>query len=283
MKNQFAKLFALFALAALPTGCSKATVSTNPTPVPTATPTPAPVQQVTLTFANSTNSGERVANLTVVVNGFTTVTNVVGQVTVAVSEGNPIDVPATNGYCERKTTYHGENTVTLTSTETGCEYEADIMYHRKDTGSVSPLRRMSGDNYTVSVDANLASQTDKVQYAMDQASAVTGGDVTFSLVPSGGEITVGVDASKAPGRGCNAYFSSREIWCSSVEDATKKILAHEFGHLLGFGHTSVNGDLMCNVPGTVFPATFSERERLAWKKMVNRPIGNRWPDIDPSR
>lgn len=283
MKNQFAKLFALFALAVLPTGCSKATVSTNPTPVPTATPTPVPVQQVTLTFANSYNSGERAANLTIVVNGVTAVTNGAGQVTVTVSEGNPIDVPAANGYCERKTTYHGENTITLTSTETGCDYEADIMYHRKDTGSVSPLYRMSGDNYTVSVDANLASQTDKVQYAMDQNSAVTGGDVTFSLVPSGGEITVGVDASKAPARGCRAYPSEQKIWCSSVADVYGDILAHEFGHLLGFGHTSVSGDLMCDTPGTVIPNTFSGRERLAWKKMVNRPIGNRWPDIDPSR
>lgn len=282
MKNQFAKLFALFALAVLPAACGGSKV-TGPSPVPTATPTPVPVQQVTLTFANSYNSGERAANLTVVVNGVTAVTNGAGQVTVAVSEGNPINVPVANGYCERKTTYHGENTVTLTSTETGCEYEAEIMYHRKDSGSVSPLRRMSGDNYTVSVDANLASQTDKVQYAMDQASAVTGGDVTFSLVPSGGEITVGVDPSKAPSRGCNAYFSEKKIWCSSVGDVYKDILAHEFGHLLGFGHTSVAGDLMSTGTGSAIPMTFSERESLAWKKMVNRPIGNRWPDIDPSR
>lgn len=253
------------------TACEKGIDINGPTPI--TTPTPAAQTHVIQVLDALTGGPVLAAS----VNGV--FTDSTGKVTLTINVGDALDI-VRSGYCDRKSRYR-EEPVDLLSTDTGCDYEADIIYHRKDSGSVSPMQRLSAGNYTVSVDESLAAHVDRVQYAVEKISEVTGGDITFSLVPSGGSYVITIDPSKAPAHGCS--FSGNVVACSSVDDAYKEIIAHELGHAIGFGHTSVAGDLMSSGTGSVTPVNFSQRERVAWLKMAKRQNGNRWPDTDPSR
>jgi hypothetical protein len=274
-KNRFS-LAVVVVMACLSfTACGGADITAPSIPT---VPTPTPVAQTYVVRVVDALTGGPV--LAASVNG--QFTDSAGKATLTINVGGALDITRA-GYCDRKTVYR-EEPVNLLSTDTGCDYEADIMYRRRqNNGNPDVLERRNGGHYTVSVDPEFASQSDKVRYAMDRASEVSGNDVTFELVASGGQTQVVYD-SNLPAGICDGAFSTMKIRCGGTT-LYKQVLAHEFGHLLGFGHTSVVGDLMYSVPGVSqpIPMVFSVREHQAWLKMAKRQNGNRWPDTDPSR
>lgn len=66
-----------------------------------------------------------------------------------------------------------------------------------------------------------------------------------------------------------------------VEDAPRSpTVGHELGHVFGFGHSPDVRDLMYPVFERSRPGSFSDREALLMRLMLQRRAGNRFPDSD---
>ncbi len=256
-----------------------------------ATPTPAATTSTTtttLTF-NSTVTGNPVAGADVVVAGTAYTTGADGTITLSApaAAAATMDVSAA-GYLDRVTVVGSATTVTVWQIPTGADanFVRQLAYNRGGTPEV--LWRPSAAAIYLQLTGELASDP-QVRAAHVQAaamaSALTEGRVRVELgnsVAGAGLFTVLLNSSN-PGTATTYLTQSggtiqggRMEYTTSAAARTVRVIAHELGHVLGFGHAP--SGLMC--PSACGVDAFGPWERDVFVSMWQRPPGTAPPDND---
>ena len=271
-------------------GCGKDSSSTAPTAA-SATPTPtttASATTTTLTFT-STVTGNPVAGARVVVAGAAYTTGDDGTITLSppAAAAATMDVFAA-GYLDRVTVVGSAATVTLWQVPPGADanFVRQLAYNRGGTPEV--LWRPTAAAIYLQLTGELASdplvRAAHVQAAA-MASALTEGRVRIELgnsVAGAGLFTILLNASN-PGTVTTYLTQSggtiqrgRIEYTTTAAARTVRIIAHELGHVLGFGHAP--SGLMC--PSACGVDAFGPWERDVFVSMWQRPPGTAPPDND---
>jgi hypothetical protein len=252
------------------------------------------IQRTVTVLAGDT--GRPVAGAAVVQGTVRTATDAAGQATLSLADGAPLELDA-SAFFVRSTLFRGETTVFLwpIRADAGEDFVAELVYnHLVSDGSVtrpvSPVVLVLSPE--VRRDAAAASAAER---AAALASAVTGGQIPFSVgataPPGTVAIQVSVDPGDAflaanPGYGAvtRVTFPGNRITAGSTtyrgltEARALSLVAHETGHILGLGHPSQPG--LMSVATTGRYSDFTPAEALEVRMMQLRLPGNRPPDDD---
>lgn len=244
---------ALFVLGLFAAACGSSSTPTSSSGTPTPTPTPTASTFSTLTFT-STVTGSPVVGARVVVAGAAYTTGADGTIALSTpaAAGATIDASAA-GYLDRVTTVRSEATITLWEIPAGADvtFVRQLAYNRGGTPEVlwRPTAAAIYLQLTGELAGDPAVRAAHVQAAA-MATALTGGRVTVQLGGSGsGLFTILLNAS-SPGSATTYLTQSggtiqggRIEYSSLTAARTARIVAHELGHALGFGHAP--SGLMC--------------------------------------
>ncbi len=251
------------------------------------------IQRTVTVLAGDT--GRPVAGAAVVLGTVRTATDAAGQAILSLADGAPLEIDA-SGFFVRSTLFRGETTVFLwpIRADAGEDFVAELVYNRlvsdgSVTRPVSPVVLVLSPE--VRGDAAAASAEER---AAALASAVTGGQISFSVgataPPGTVAIQVSVDPGDAflaanPGYGAvtRVTFPGNRITAGSttyrgLTEARALSVAHETGHVLGLGHPSQPG--LMSVATTGRYSDFTPAEALQVRMMQLRLPGNRPPDDD---
>lgn len=281
------------ALCLLLPGCSSdsgtnPTATATPTPTPTATPTPSTTSTTVLTIF-STVSGNPVAGASVVVAGTAYTTDEAGVITLATAAAPDatVDISAP-GYLNRSTLVGTASTLTLWQIPTGADanFVRQLVYNRAGTPEV--LWRPNAGLISLVLTGDLANdpqvRTAHLQAAA-MATAMTDSRVRFELggtASASGVVTILLNGDN-PGvvttylnQSGGTILGGRMEYTTAAAARTTRIVAHELGHLLGFGHAP--SGIMC--PSACGVDTFSSLEHDVFASMLQRTPGTAPLDND---
>jgi hypothetical protein len=279
-----------WALCLLLSGCGKDS-GTNPsaTATPTATPTPSTTSTTVLTIT-STVTGSPVAGANVVVAGNAYTTDAAGAITLATPAASnaTVDISAP-GFLDRTTVVGTASVLTLWQIPTGADanFVRQLVYNRAGTPEV--LWRPNAGLISLVLTGDLANdpevRTAHLQAAA-MATAMTEGRVRFELAgtaaSTSGVVTILVNRDN-PGtvttylnQSGGTILGGRMEYTSVAAGRTTRVVAHEMGHLLGFGHAP--SGLMC--PSACGVDTFSPWEHDVFASMLQRTPGTAPLDND---
>jgi hypothetical protein len=223
-------------------------------------------------------------------------TDAAGRVTLSLSESDPLDLEA-SGFFVRSTVFRGDTTLYLWPVRPGAgeDFVAELVYNRlvsdgSLTRPVSPVVLVLSSE--IQRDAAAASAE---QHAAAIATAVTGGEIPFSVgdAASAGALAVQVSVNPAdsflaanPDYGAvtrvtfpgNRITSASTTYRGLAEARAVSLVAHETGHILGLGHPSQAG--LMSVATIARYSDFTAAEALEVRMMQLRLPGNRPPDDD---
>jgi hypothetical protein len=311
--------FAAAGLALLP-ACG-ADRPAAPAPLPIQTPDNLAVGTVLTVVSGETK--RPVGGATVVVAGRSYTTDAAGEVRLGdgVPRGSLVDVVAA-GFLDRQTTIRApesarfslwpKTSVTGLSEQTTAElvYTAGAFCCPADVLAAQPLRRVSPaiGSFDLVLDARYAGDAG-IRAAIQEAASLAGGAAGARVVfmpaeTSGGfriDVTTGPDPENRPNvaafterrldalgyiTGGRIVFVMDEYLSARQPRILTNIMAHELGHILGLGHSSVPG-LMSVFQGTgthyaffAGAGDFSPIEKLVLDLMYDRRTGTRFPDND---
>lgn len=282
MKRSLMVAFGLF-------GAACGITSTSPTSTATATPTPAPTSTAlsSLTFT-STVTAVPVPGALVVVAGNTYTTNTDGVITLSTPAGSGATIDASApGYLDRATLVGSASTLTLWQIPAGADvnFVRQLAYNRGGTPEV--LWRPTAAVVYLRLTGELASDPEARAAhvrAAAMATAMTGGKVTVVLgdpVGAGVVVTLLINAAN---QGTATFLtqsggaiSLARVEYSNVAGARDpRVVAHELGHVLGFGHAP--SGLMC--PNACGADDFSPTDQSVYLSMLQRRPGTAPPDND---
>ena len=243
MKRSLMVAFGLF-------GAACGITSTSPTSTATATPTPAPTSTAlsSLTFT-STVTAVPVPGALVVVAGNTYTTNTDGVITLSTPAGSGATIDASApGYLDRATLVGSASTLTLWQIPAGADvnFVRQLAYNRGGTPEV--LWRPTAAVVYLRLTGELASDPEARAAhvrAAAMATAMTGGKVNVALADAaapGVVVTLLLNASNQVSATTYLTQSGGVISAARVEYANTagsrnpRVIAHELGHVLGFGH-----------------------------------------------
>jgi hypothetical protein len=271
---------ALLLAGFLAADCGSTTTATSTTPTAVTTST--------LTFT-STITGSPVPGASVVVAGTTYTTGADG--TIALS--TPAVVSATidasaAGFLDRVTTFKSVSTITLWEIPAGADaaFVRQLAYNR--AGTPETLWRPTATTLYLQLTGELANDP-QVRAAHVQAAAMatsmTGARVTVQLggpTSGTGVFTILLNGSN-PGSATTYLTQTRgaiqggRLEYSNIAAArTTRVVLHELGHMLGFGHAPYG--LMC--PSACGVDNFSPLEQAVFVSMWQRTPGTAAPDND---
>ena len=274
----------MVALSLFVAACGSSSTSPNST---TATPTPTSTTFSTLTFT-STVTAAPVSGARVVVAGNTYTTNSDGVITLSPSAGTGATVDAfASGFLDRATILGTATTLTLWEIPAGTDanFVRQLAYNRGGTPEV--LWRPTAAAIYLRLVGDLASDP-QVRAAhvraAAMATAMTGGKVTVVLgdpVGAGVVVTLLINAAN---QGTATFLtqsggaiSLARVEYSNVAGARDpRVVAHELGHVLGFGHAP--SGLMC--PNACGADDFSPTDQSVYLSMLQRRPGTAPPDND---
>ncbi len=265
-------------------GCGKDSATTTAT-----SPTTTATTFSSLTFT-STVSGSPVAGASVVVAGNRYTTDGAGTITLspAAGAGATIDASAP-GYLSRVTLLRSESTITLWEIPAGQDtsFVRQLAYNRG--GTPETLWRPVASSVALRLTGELASDP-AVRAAHVQAAAMatsmTGGRVVVSVGdPVAGGVTVTLLVAAAPGptttyvsQNGGAIQLARVEYSNTAAARSVTVIAHELGHVLGFGHAP--SGLMC--PNACGVDSFSSQDQAVFVSMWQRRPGTTALDNDRS-
>jgi hypothetical protein len=221
-----------------------------------------------------------------------------GGATLDLAPGMPLTIEAP-GFFVRETVFQSDTTLSLWPIRADAQegFILELVYnHLVSDGSLTRPVSAVFIELTPAVRSDATAGAVQVQAAA-QAQAVTGNNVTFSVVdaaPAGAvAISVRIDPGDAFLRDNPSFaaitritFPGNRITGGSTtyrgvrEASALPLAAHEMGHALGLGHPSQRG-LMSPIAITQF-SDFTRAEAFAVRMMLLRPPGNRPPDNDRS-
>jgi hypothetical protein len=281
------------ALCLLLPGCgndstTNPSATATPTPTPTATPTPSTTSTTVLTIT-STVTGNPVAGASVVVAGVAYTTDAAGSITLATpaAPNATVDISAP-GYLDRATVVGTASVLTLWQIPTGADanFVRQLVYSRAGTPEV--IWRPNAGLISLVLMGDLANDPEvRTAHlrAAAMASAMTDNRVRFELSGSAsafGVVTILVNRDN-PGTATTylnqsggTILGGRIEYTSMAAARTTRVVAHELGHLLGFGHAP--SGLMC--PNACGVDTFGPWEHDVFSSMLQRSPGTAPLDND---
>lgn len=253
-----------------------------------ATATPTPTSFTTLTFTN-TVTGSPVAGARVVVAGATYATNGEGVITLSTpaSSGTTVDAFAP-GYLDRATTLGLSTALTLWEIPTGADanFVRQLAYNRG--GTPERLWRATAASVSLQLTGELAADPE-VRAAHVRAAAMvtalTDGKVNVALGnPIAGALVVTLLVNPSNQGSATTYvtqtggaISLARVEFTNIAGARNpRVVAHELGHVLGFGHAP--SGLMCASACGV--DDFGPADRSVFLSMLQRSPGTLPPDND---
>lgn len=273
------------ALSLFVAACGSSSTSPNST---TATPTPTSTTFNTLTFTG-TVTGSPVAGARVVVAGAAYTTGADGVITLSppAATGATVDAFAP-GYLDRATLLGSATTLTLWEIPAGADvnFVRQLAYNRQGTPEV--LWRPTAAAVYLRLTGELANDPQARAAhvrAAAMATAMTGGKVNVVLgdpVGAGVVVTLLVNASNPGSATTYLTQSGGAISIARVEYANvagardPRVVAHELGHVLGFGHAP--SGLMC--PSACGAGDFSPTDQSVYLSMLQRRPGTAPLDND---
>lgn len=272
-------------------GCGKDSTtapSASATPTPTPTATPAGSTVATLTFT-STVTGNPVAGARAIVAGTSYTANEAGTITLTApaAPAATLDVSAA-GFLDRVTLVGFATTVTLWQLPTGADvnFVRQLVYNRPGTPEV--LWRPNQGTLSLVLTGELASDPNvRTAHILAAAmvTAMTESRVRLQLGDSAGTagtVTLLVNAAN-PGTATTylnqsggAILGGRIEYTNMATARNARAVAHELGHLLGFGHAP--SGLMC--PSGCGVDSFSPLEHDVFASMLLRAPGTAPLDND---
>lgn len=250
--------------------------------------TPTALTTSTLTFT-STITGSPVPGASVVVAGTAYTTGADGTVALSTPAVVSATIDASKaGFLDRVTTFKSDSTITLWEIPAGADasYVRQLAYNR--AGTPETLWRPTITTLYLQLTGELATDP-QVRAAHVQAAAMatsmTGARVTVQLggpTSGTGVFTILLNASN-PGSATTYVTQSRgaiqggRLEYSNISAArTTRVVLHELGHMLGFGHAPYG--LMC--PSACGVDNFSPLEQAVFISMWQRTPGTAAPDND---
>lgn len=275
---------ALCLSALLLPGCG---TTANPAEPTTTTTTSAVTSSLTFT---STVTGNPVAGASVTVAGTAYTTAADGTITLSTPAaiGATIDASAA-GFLDRVTAFAANSALTLWEIPAGANvsYVRQLAYNRGGTPEVlwRPTAAAVFLQFAGDLANDPAARAAHVQAAA-MATAMTAGKVTVQVgTPAAAGLTFTVQLSPAASGGTTTTYlnqSGGAIQGGRVEyanlDAARntRVIAHEIGHMLGFGHAPFG--LMC--PSACGVDNFSPLEQAVFVSMWLRSPGTAALDND---
>ena len=273
-------------VALLLAGFLAADCGTTATTEPTTTATS--VTTSTLIFT-STVTGSPVPGASVVVAGTAYTTGADGTIALSTPAVVTATIDASRaGFLDRITTFRAQSTITLWEIPTGADaaFVRQLAYNR--AGTPETLWRPTATTLYLQLTGELATDP-QVRAAHVQAAAMatamTGARVTMQLggpASGTGVFTLLLNASN-PGSATTYLTQTRgaiqggRLEYSNISAArTTRVVLHELGHMLGFGHAPYG--LMC--PSACGVDNFSPLEQAVFVSMWQRTPGTAAPDND---
>jgi len=267
----------------LPLACGTTASTSDPKAV-----LPSSVTTTTITFT-STVTGAPVPGANVVVAGTAYTTGADGLITLTPIPvvGATIDATAA-GFFDRATTYRSDTSMTLWEIPTGVDpsWVRQLAYNRE--GIPETLWRPSGTVIYLQLTGDLANDPEVRNahlQAAAMATALTGSRVSVQLggpTSGAGVFTLLINASSSGSTTTflnqtkGAILGGRVEYPSLAAARTTRVVAHEIGHMLGFGHSPTG--LMCATYCGV--DNFSPLDQAVFVSMWQRVPGTTPPDND---
>ena len=274
---------ALFVAGLFATTCGTTESTTD-----TSTVSPTSVTSSTLIFT-STVTGSPVVGARVIVAGNPYTTGEDGTITVTPTAATGATIDASMpGFLDRVTTLKTDTTITLWEIPSGADvnFVRQLAYNR--SGTLESLWRPTSTALYLQITGELANdplvRAAHIQAAA-MATAMTGARVTVQLGgPTSGAGVFTILLNPSSSGSATTYLSQsrgsiqggRLEYSSIAAARTVRVVAHELGHMLGFGHSPTG--LMC--PNACGVDNFGPWDQAVFVSMWQRTPGQAAVDND---